>query len=179
MARGDERFDTLEVSLDGHDEEDLYQVIELLFFAYRDFTGEPDVLLSEFGFGRAHHRAIYFISRNPGISVGDLLGILKITKQSLSRVLTQLIVEGYVSQKTDRRDRRRRLLHLSQKGTTLERQLTTRQCNKIIKAFEVAGFDSASGFRSVLRAMIDPSDRHRLGKPSEIRSIDQDRRLIG
>ena len=168
MGQWDGQLNNLEKSLLGYNEEELLQAIELLFFAYRDFTGEADVVLSKFGFGRAHHRAIYFIARNPKISVSDLIDILKITKQSLSRVLTRLIVEGYVSQKTDKRDRRRRLLQLSQKGMALERQLTNLQCLRIIKAIEIAGVESASGFRSTLRAMIDTNDLQRFSERVEL-----------
>ncbi|HEC14832.1 MAG TPA: MarR family transcriptional regulator, partial [Rhodospirillales bacterium] len=82
-------------------DEDLRQALELLFYAYRDFTAEPDAILAKYGFGRAHHRVIYFVGRNRGITVSALLGILKITKQSLSRVLGQLLDEGFIEQKTD------------------------------------------------------------------------------
>src|SRR5574338_1417046 len=105
-------------------EEDLRQAIELLFFAYRDFTGEADQLLVEYGFGRAHHRVIYFVGRQPGMTVSELLGILKITKQSLSRVLSALVAQGFVIQRQGERDRRQRLLHLTDKGAELERRLT-------------------------------------------------------
>ena len=171
--------DQLRTSLQGYEEEDLRQAIELLFFAYRDFTGEADAVLANFGFGRAHHRAIYFIARNPGISVSDLLSILKITKQSLSRVLTQLIKENYVRHQTDTEDRRRRLLELSQKGEDLERQLTARQCSRIIGAFEAAGVDSISGFRSILRGMIDPGDQARVDQSAKDFSKGDRRRLAG
>ena len=164
MERTNDALYQLVDSLQGQDEEELRQVLELLFFAYRDFTGEADAILAEFGFGRAHHRAIYFIGRNPAISVSDLLGILKITKQSLSRALTQLIDEAYVRQETDSTDRRRRLLHLSDKGVALEQQLTARQCRRVIGAYETAGVNCVSGFRTILRAIIDPDDRHRVGR---------------
>ncbi|WP_296990476.1 MarR family winged helix-turn-helix transcriptional regulator, partial [Thalassospira sp. UBA1131] len=86
-------------------EEELRQGIELLFYAYRDFTEVADQMLAQYNFGRAHHRVIYFVSRNPGITVSDLLSILKITKQSLSRVLGQLVREGFIEQKTGVQDR--------------------------------------------------------------------------
>ena len=105
-------------------EEELRQGIELLFFGYRDFTAEPDALLDALGLGRAHHRVIYFVGRHPGIPVSELLAILRITKQSLSRVLGQLVEEGYILQRTGERDRRQRLLELAPKGVELERQLT-------------------------------------------------------
>ena len=101
-------------------EEELRQAMELLFFAYRDFTGEADALLADFGFGRAHHRVIYFVGRHPGMAVSELLGILKITKQSLSRVLGQLIDDGFILQRTDAADLRRRhskLGHVHTKNT--------------------------------------------------------------
>ncbi|MBX9634190.1 MAG: MarR family transcriptional regulator, partial [Magnetospirillum sp.] len=100
-------------------EEELRQGIELLFYAYRDFTAEPDAILAEYGFGRAHHRVIYFVGRNPGMTVSELLDILRITKQSLSRVLGQLVEEGFITQRPGLRDRRQRLLELTEKGIEL------------------------------------------------------------
>ena len=141
----------------------LRQSIELLFFAYRDFTGDADAVLLRYGFGRAHHRVIYFVGRRPGITVGDLLAILKITKQSLARVLSQLMREGYVVQRADPGDRRRRRLYLTAKAEALERTLTDRQSARIGAACAAAGDTAASGFRAVLRAMIDPQDRSRVG----------------
>lgn len=141
-----------------HDE-DLRQAIELLFFAYRDFTGEADALLSTYEFGRAHHRVIYFIGRNPGITVSQLLAILKITKQSLSRVLGQLIDEGFVAQETDAEDRRRRLLALTKKGKDLDLRLTERQSRKIAGAYQAAGPLAVDGFRQILRGIINEEDR--------------------
>src|SRR5579871_2152145 len=87
-------------------EEELRQGIELLFYAYRDFTAEPDAMLARYGFGRAHHRVIYFVGRHPHMSVSELLGILRITKQSLSRVLGQLVDQGFIQQRTGKADRR-------------------------------------------------------------------------
>ena len=142
-------------------EEELRQALELLFFAYRDFTGEPDQILADYGFGRAHHRVIYFVKRNPGISVNHLLGILKITKQSLSRVLGQLIREGFILQETDKSDRRRRTLHLTQKGTELESRLTQCQGARIRRAYENAGADAVRGFKSVLAGIINEEDQVR------------------
>src|SRR6185369_9239306 len=101
----------------GH--EPSWDIIELLFFAYRDFIGDPDDVLAKFGFGRAHHRVLHFVNRNPGMKVAELLDILKITKQSLGRVLKQLVDEGYVVQKAGAQDRRQRLLYLTAKGETL------------------------------------------------------------
>ena len=143
-------------------EESLRQAIELLFYAYRDFTAEPDAILSESGFGRAHHRVIYFVGRHPGITVSNLLDILKITKQSLARVLRQLVDEGYIEQKTGTRDRRQRMLHLKERGRHLERLLTERQGQRIRAAYEKAGPDGIEGFRTVMRAIINEEDRHRV-----------------
>ena len=143
-------------------EEELRQAMELLFYAYRDFTAEPDAILAKYGFGRAHHRVIYFVGRHPGIIVSDLLAILKITKQSLSRVLGQLVREGFVDQRTDPGDRRRRLLHLRPKGQDLERLLTERQSRRIARAYREAGAEAVEGFRTVLRGVINEEDRQRI-----------------
>src|SRR5262252_2315738 len=102
----------------GRGNEPIWDVIELLFFAYRDFIGDPDDVLAKFGFGRAHHRVLHFVNRNPGMKVAELLDILKITKQSLGRVLKQLIDQGYVVQKEGANDRRQRLLYVTAKGET-------------------------------------------------------------
>jgi DNA-binding MarR family transcriptional regulator len=144
-------------------EEELRQAIEMLFFAYRDFTSEPDTMLSEIGLGRAHHRAIYFVGRNPGITVTQLLGILKITKQSLSRVLGQLVRERYIEQNTSDEDRRKRLMHLTRKGVDLERALTSNQRKRIARAYEAVGVKAVQGFKSVLQGIMDSSDRWRFG----------------
>lgn len=147
-------------------EEELRQAIELLFFAYRDFTKEPDLLLAEQGLGRAHHRVIYFIGRHPGITVSELLAILSITKQSLARVLNQLIEEDFVLQSTGIKDRRQRLLELTAKGITLERQLTEKQRQRIARAYREAGPMAVEGFRKVMVELIDPNDRRRFsGQP--------------
>src|SRR5271154_7429542 len=120
------------------DEDVVRDGIELLFFAYRDFTAEPDAILAKWKFGRAHHRVIHFVGRHPQISVTDLLGILKITKQSLSRVLGQLVKEGYIVQRPGLRDRRQRLLELTDKGKELERQLSENQRALIARAYRAA-----------------------------------------
>lgn len=142
-------------------EEDLRQSLELLFFAYRDFTGEADTILANDGFGRAHHRVIYFVKRNPYLSVNGLLKILKITKQSLARVLGQLVREGYIDQKTDAQDRRRRTLTLTEKGEDLEARLTACQGQRIGRAFETAGPAAVEGFKKVLTNIINAEDRER------------------
>ena len=142
-------------------EEELRQAIELLFFAYRDFTAEPDLLLAEIGIGRAHHRVIYFVGRHPAITVSELLAILGITKQSLSRVLGQLVGDGWVVQSKGIRDRRQRLLELTAKGVALERQLTERQRQKVARAYREAGPVAVEGFRQVMIGLIDEGDRRR------------------
>lgn len=143
-------------------EAELRQAIELLFFAYRDFTGEPDAILAQYGFGRAHHRVLYFVGRHPGATVGHLLGILRITKQSLSRVLSQLLREGFVTQSRDSHDRRQRLLHLTEKGREIEAMLTALQSRRIAEAYREAGAGSAREFRRVLRGIVNPEDRDRV-----------------
>ena len=147
-------------------EEELRQAIELLFFAYRDFSAAPDALLDEQNLGRAHHRAVYFIGRHPGITVSDLLAILGITKQSLARVLNQLIEDGLVTQTPGVRDRRQRLLELTPKGVALERSLTERQRLRIAEAYRNAGPAAVEGFRKVMVELIDEKDRKRFpGRP--------------
>lgn len=143
-------------------EEELRQGIELLFYAYREFTAEPDAILAEFGFGRAHHRAVYFIGRYPDITVGDLLEILRITKQSLSRVLGQLVEEGFVTQRPGQRDRRQRLLRLTDRGRELERRLTDSQRQRFARAYRMAGADAVAGFRTVLGGLIEERDLKRV-----------------
>ncbi len=129
-------------------EEDLRQGIELLFYAYRDFTAEPDQILAKIGFGRAHHRVIYFVGRYPAITVGDLLGILRITKQSLSRVLGQLVREGYIAHTQGLVDRRQRRLTLTDKGQALERELSENQRQRVAAAYRAAGAQAVEGFRT-------------------------------
>ncbi|SDD74713.1 MarR family winged helix-turn-helix transcriptional regulator [Rhodospira trueperi] len=145
-------------------EEDLRQAIELLFFAYRDFTSEADAMLARNGFGRAHHRVIYFVGRHPMISVSALLDILRITKQSLSRVLGQLIREGFIIQHKGATDRRQRLLELTDKGLEIERQLTEAQRQRIARAYRETGGEAVQGFRSVLLGIMDPPDRNRFSR---------------
>jgi len=147
-------------------EEELRQAIELLFFAYRDFISEPDRMLAEKGFGRAHHRVIYFVGRNPGITVSDLLGILQITKQSLSRVLGQLVDEGFIRQKKGERDGRQRLLSLTAQGKELEHLLTEDQRQRIAKAYREAGPEAVEGWRKVMVGLMTADqDRDRFERP--------------
>ena len=136
--------------------------MESLFFAYRDFTSIADALLADFGFGRAHHRVIYFVGAHPGMTVSELLEILKITKQSLSRVLSLLIHQGFVLQRTDDADRRRRRLYLTTQGANLEHRLTQCQSQWIARAYREAGADAVEGFGAVLRGIINEEDRKRV-----------------
>jgi DNA-binding MarR family transcriptional regulator len=140
-------------------EEQLRTAQDLLFFAYRDFTAAADQVLAELGLGRAHHRALHFIGRNPGISVGELLGILRITKQSLARVLSALVEQGLVLQASGQTDRRQRLLHLTEAGRALERRLFEAQRERLLAAFREAGGPAVDGFRRVLRAIAGPGAR--------------------
>ena len=136
-------------------EEELRRGIEMLFFSYRDFTNEADTILAEQNMGRAHHRAIYFIGRHPGITVSDLLAILNITKQSLSRVLSGLMENDFVLQKIGTTDRRQRLLYLTETGVELEARLTALQGRRFAAAYREAGAEAVDGFQRVLRGLMD------------------------
>ena len=125
----------------GRPAETRWDIIELLFFAYRDFVGDPDDVLEEFGFGRAHHRVMHFVHRYPGLKVADLLDVLRITKQSLGRVLKQLLDEGYIVQKAGDADRRQRLLFATAKGEALVAKLAGLQTDRILRALQ--GLDPA------------------------------------
>jgi DNA-binding MarR family transcriptional regulator len=135
-----------------------WDIIELLFFAYRDFVGDADQELEGFGFGRAHHRVMHFVCRYPGLKVADLLDVLRITKQSLGRVLKQLLDEGYMVQKTGNNDRRQRLLYATAKGEALVAKLAGLQTTRINRALEAIGPASVDTVRAFLRAMIDRED---------------------
>src|SRR6202042_1651509 len=120
-------------------QEPCWDLIELLFFAYRDFVGDPDEVLFKLNFGRAHHRVLHFVNRNPGMKVADLLDILNITKQSLGRVLKQLVDQGYVIQKEGAQDRRQRILHVSPAGAALAMQLSGLQTERIARVLAELG----------------------------------------
>ena len=148
-------------------EEQIRLTQDLLFLAYRDFTASADIELERIGLGRAHHRALHFIARRPGISVSELLGLLRITKQSLARVLGELVARGYVMQETGRRDRRQRLLSLTESGGALERLLFERQREVVAGAYREAGGAAVEGFRKVMRALMDSRSRALLdGRPA-------------
>jgi DNA-binding MarR family transcriptional regulator len=139
--------------------EPTWDIIELLFFAYRDFVGDPDEVLLKLGFGRAHHRVLHFVNRNPGIKVADLLEILNITKQSLGRVLKQLVDQGYVLQKEGAQDRRQRLLYATPKGENLALRLAALQTQRISRAFGELGPNAHDAARRFLISMIDVDNR--------------------
>jgi DNA-binding MarR family transcriptional regulator len=139
--------------------EPIWDIIELLFFAYRDFVGDPDEVLSKLAFGRAHHRVLHFVNRNPGMKVADLLEILNITKQSLGRVLKQLVDQGYVVQKEGAQDRRQRLLYVTPKGEALALKLASLQTERITRAFGELGPGAHEAARRFLTAMIDADNR--------------------
>ncbi|MEO1649716.1 MAG: MarR family transcriptional regulator [Pseudomonadota bacterium] len=137
----------------------LTAMIERLFFAYRDFTSEADARLQGQGFGRAHHRVIYFVTRHPGLAVHDLLDILRITKQSLARVLRQLVKEGYIEQRKGHTDRRERRLYPTQAGIDLARSLTETQTRKVASALSEAGPDAVPVVTAFLSGMVSDGDR--------------------
>ena len=146
-------------------EEVIRQGIELLFFAYRDFTAEPDAILAQYGFGRAHHRVVHFVGRHPQMTVGELLDILRITKQSLNRVLSQLLRQEFIVQHRGVEDRRQRLLELTDIGRELERRLSEPQRARVAAAYKKAGGPAIEGFRKVLLAIIAAEeDRCRFGR---------------
>jgi DNA-binding MarR family transcriptional regulator len=134
-------------------------LIELMFFAYRDFVSDPDEILGQFGFGRAHHRVLHFVGRDPGMTVQQLLDILQITKQSLGRVLKELIDKGYVFQKEGESDRRQRLLYLTEAGEELRQRLMGPQMNRIRRAVALPEGNAAQLYRKVLYHMVSPANR--------------------
>ena len=151
-------------------EEEVREGIELLFFAYRDFTAEPDAILARYGFGRAHHRVIHFVGRHPQMTVSELLAILRITKQSLSRVLSQLVRQEFILQQRGSHDRRQRLLELTARGRDLERQLSEPQRRRIANAYRQAGARAVEGFQEVMLGIIaGEEDRQRFGHRSSRR----------
>jgi DNA-binding MarR family transcriptional regulator len=145
-------------------EEELRLAQDLLYFGYREFTAGADAILSELDMGRAHHRVLHFVGRRPGITVGELLAILGITKQSLGRVLTPLVEQGYVTQSPGQSDRRQRLLTLTEKGAALERRLFERQRETIMRAYREAGPAAVEGFRRVMRGLMGAEARAQLDR---------------
>jgi DNA-binding MarR family transcriptional regulator len=140
-------------------DEDAVALVELMFFAYRDFVADPDGILEGLGFGRAHHRVLHFVGRDPGMTVAQLLDILRITKQSLSRVLKDLIEKGYIYQKAGEEDRRQRLLHLTEKGETLWKDLAAPQMRRFRRAISELEQGNAQHYRALMLQMINPENR--------------------
>jgi DNA-binding MarR family transcriptional regulator len=161
------------------DRESLISHVELLFFAYRDFTSDPDDVLSQYGFGRAHHRVLHFVHRNPGLRVANLLDILKITKQSLARVLKQLIGEGFISQRAGASDRRERRLYATVKGGRLAEKLINLQVKRVEQALSNAGAGAQEMSRKFLLAMISDADRAQVESLTRIEPADARRETEG
>lgn len=139
-----------------------FDLIELLFFAYRDFTSDPDHMLDQLGFGRAHHRILHFVNRRPGLTVAELLEVLQITKQSLARVLKQLIDTGHVIQVQGPRDRRQRELHLTEKGRSLALELATPQSRRIARALAGLKPDDRATVEHFLKEMVNSEFREQV-----------------
>lgn len=146
-------------------DEQLRRGVEAMFFAYRGFTADPDRILAERDYGRAHHRALHFVHRSPGTTVGSLLDVLGVTKQSLNRVLRRLVADGLVEARVGREDRRERHLHLTEAGQALERALSDAQRDRMRAAYRAAGPAAVAGFRQVLEAMMDPDLRRHYDAP--------------
>jgi DNA-binding MarR family transcriptional regulator len=142
-------------------DEQLRKGIEAMFFAYRGFTADPDRILADMAYGRAHHRAVHFIHRSPGTTVNNLLAMLGVTKQSLNRVLRALVADGLVRNEVGKRDKRERHLYLTPEGDALERQLSDAQRDRMRTAYRAAGPEAVTGFRQVLEAMMDEDMRNR------------------
>lgn len=140
-------------------DEQLRKGIEAMFFAYRGFTADPDRILENYAYGRAHHRAVHFIHRSPGTTVNNLLSILGVTKQSLNRVLRSLIDDELVESRIGTQDKRERHLFLTDEGLEFERELSDAQRARMRAAFRTVGPEAVSGFRQVLEAMMDPEMR--------------------
>ncbi|MEL6169804.1 MAG: MarR family transcriptional regulator [Pseudomonadota bacterium] len=148
-------------------DEQLRRGIEAMFFAYRGFTSDPDRILGEHDYGRAHHRALHFINRTPGLTVNTLLDILGVTKQSLNRVLRTLVDDGLVESRVGTRDKRERNLFLTEAGLRLEMELSNAQRGRMRAAYRSAGPEAVQGFRQVLEAMMDPELRRHFASARE------------
>jgi DNA-binding MarR family transcriptional regulator len=136
-----------------------YDLIELFFFAYRDFVSDPDRILDEYGFGRAHHRVLHFVSRQPGLTIAELLDILRITKQSLNRVLKELIEKGFIESRMGTSDRRQRLLHVTPQGHDLALKMAKLQTRRIMRALSDMEPEAKEAVSRYLVSLIDPDDR--------------------
>ena len=140
----------------------MYDLIELFYFAYRDFVGDADRILEAFGFGRAHHRVLHFVHRQPGLTIAELLDILRITKQSLNRVLRELIAKGFVDARSGEMDRRQRQLYATVEGEKLALDLSRAQTRRFERAMSELGPDGRAEAVAFLLAMTDPSGREKL-----------------
>jgi DNA-binding MarR family transcriptional regulator len=145
-------------------DDSVVDLIELLFFAYRDFISDPDAILARSNFGRAHHRVLHFVDRNPGLTVADLLDILKITKQSLARVLKELVDSGFIEQRTGREDRRQRLLYATPAGRALSAGLSAPQERRIKGALAPLGPDARATLTAFLFGMINAPEREKAAR---------------
>ncbi|HRK24715.1 MAG TPA: MarR family transcriptional regulator [Beijerinckiaceae bacterium] len=150
-------------------------LVELIFFAYRDFIGEPDRVLERYGFGRAHHRVLHFVNRNPGLTVAELLSILDITKQSLGRVLRDLVAGGFIVQKAGQQDRRQRLMYLSATGTALAEELLGLQTRRMGRALERLSEAEVAAVTGFLGGLIDADQRSEVARLTRL-TLDQRRR---
>lgn len=139
-----------------------YELIELFFFAYRDFVGDPDRILADYGFGRAHHRVLHFVQRRPGLTIAELLDILQITKQSLNRVLKELVETGFVESRTGTQDKRQRHLHATSAGRELAVRLAQLQARRINGALAQVGPEAGAIVARYLSSLIDPSERKKV-----------------
>ena len=140
----------------------MYDLIELFYFAYRDFVGDADRLLEAYGFGRAHHRVVHFVSRHPGLTIAALLDILRITKQSLNRVLKELIAEGFIEARAGEADRRQRQLFATPKAEALARELALTQTRRFARALQRLGPLGRAEAIAFLVAVIDAGERDRV-----------------
>ncbi len=150
-------------------DEQLRKGIEAMFFAYRGFTADPDKILGDMDYGRAHHRAVHFIHRSPGTTVNNLLATLGVTKQSLNRVLRRLIKDGLVSSSVGKHDKRERNLVLTETGQALEQALSSAQRRRLRTAYRSAGPEAVAGFRKVLEEMMDSNLKHKFNSGKETR----------
>lgn len=164
MVSAVHKADQRQSPLTDEEPEPMFDLIELLFFAYRDFVGDPDRILENIGFGRAHHRVLHFVDRQPGLTIAELLDILRITKQSLSRVLKELLDQNYVEQRAGVSDRRQRLLYPTAEGRRLARDLARLQTERFTRALASLGPDARPAAIEFLLGMIDPQEREKVSQ---------------
>jgi DNA-binding MarR family transcriptional regulator len=153
----------------------MYDIIELLFFAYRDFVGDADRLLENYKFGRAHHRVLHFVNRQPGLKIAEILAILQITKQSLGRVLKELLESGNIEVRPGPVDRRQRLLFPTPKGRKLALDLARLQSKRFARVFETLPPGAYNQAVQFLLEMIDSKDRGVIAERLRLRSLGLER----